>query len=629
MFSRTQKLANIVGLRLEDNARAVEILSNNGTLWKQLDGPDPELLLRPTEDLLLAAQRTATKADALLEARGSDEDLECFTSELRAAVAQLRVASWEALRLERFNITPAGLFDELARNAEVLLGRRAGELERRRVRLVRAAHVEEDLGEVAAETALQARVDKYGLDLDEFVAPSSRKPRGWARALAQASEVVLDEMRALLELHYDDVFNAEWRARDGAKGEKRPPSRNSEFAIFRSCQAMFRRSLNERLRLPSSVKELLRGPLDETCWERLEHLRGVVVALVLGQGEIEVSEQDAEGLAACLLASPGTLLGEVGLGVRQLLPVGACVMLDLPNCDAAAELRALAADTVRGLRRVRFQLRPLGGRHRALLSKESISLASSGATVRERAEQLGRSVEEAFDEILVVLWDALFLKKCEEWRSRGLGNTVAWESLELARWFLRGQRIGAQPLFDGLCSQCGALLHGDVGSASLSNKEAGPPLTRDGLPALRPDGTPRVEAQPPFLLRYSPEIFARELPAVFIHEPETNRLRLRDGVREPWLRQRRGDQQESADAWLYCPGLRVVCDANQKQSGVVLRWAKANWGSPTLVRTCSVCVLSVEGSVLLVAAHARTHKQYLHRPRMQEPVVASCRSTSA
>ena len=50
------------------------------------------------------------------------------------------------------------------------------------------------------------------------------------------------------------------------------------------------------------------------------------------------------------------------------------------------------------------------------------------------------------------------------------------------------------------------------------------------------DGLPMTDAQPPFLLRYSPQLFAKEAPEMFAYDSDTNRLSLREGKAEPWLR---------------------------------------------------------------------------------------------
>ena len=88
---------------------------------------------------------------------------------------------------------------------------------------------------------------------------------------------------------------------------------------------------------------------------------------------------------------------------------------------------------------------------------------------------------------------------------------VYFISKELAKWFMRGQAVGAKPIFDGICAQCGNLLSGIAGhNSALSNKMTGPPIDRDGNPLLDDDGAPKADGQPPFLLRFSPALFAKE-----------------------------------------------------------------------------------------------------------------------
>jgi hypothetical protein len=119
---------------------------------------------------------------------------------------------------------------------------------------------------------------------------------------------------------------------------------------------------------------------------------------------------------------------------------------------------------------------------------------------------------------------------------------------------------------------CGALLHGDVGcSGGVSNKVAGLPMNRDGKLLVREDGSPNVDAQPPFLLRYSPALFAAEMPAVFAHDPDTNRLCLKPGMPRPWVRPGRGggrggsSQGDAAKTqqWLFC----LECKSRFQPSG--------------------------------------------------------------
>ena len=63
---------------------------------------------------------------------------------------------------------------------------------------------------------------------------------------------------------------------------------------------------------------------------------------------------------------------------------------------------------------------------------------------------------------------------------------------------------------------CGCLLHGYTGGNSIANTCYGPPVSRDGRILVNAAGEPETDAQPPFLLRYSPQLFAKESkPQIF------------------------------------------------------------------------------------------------------------------
>ncbi len=79
---------------------------------------------------------------------------------------------------------------------------------------------------------------------------------------------------------------------------------------------------------------------------------------------------------------------------------------------------------------------------------------------------------------------------------------------------------------------CGVLLYSKVGE----NVNYGPPISRDGRILVNEEGVPDTQAQPPFLLRFSPQLFAKECPELFVHDPETNNLRLRYDKLPPWIR---------------------------------------------------------------------------------------------
>eukprot|EP00973_Karenia_brevis_P042969 5948910-Karenia_brevis.AAC.1 len=58
-----------------------------------------------------------------------------------------------------------------------------------------------------------------------------RKPHGFHWAVGRASEVLIHNMRLLLELHYDNVYLARWQAVNDAV-PKQARNRRSEFRTF-------------------------------------------------------------------------------------------------------------------------------------------------------------------------------------------------------------------------------------------------------------------------------------------------------------------------------------------------------------------------------------------------------------
>jgi hypothetical protein len=86
------------------------------------------------------------------------------------------------------------------------------------------------------------------------------------------------------------------------------------------------------------------------------------------------------------------------------------------------------------------------------------------------------------------------------------------------------------------------------------NKTTGVPVDKDGNYLLKEDGSPDTEAQPPFLLRWSPGKTAKELPNLFEYDSTTNKLSLKDGQDCPWIRAIQGSRtkKSSQQSWLYC-----------------------------------------------------------------------------
>jgi hypothetical protein len=203
--------------------------------------------------------------------------------------------------------------------------------------------------------------------------------------------------------------------------------------------------------------------------------------------------------------------------------------------------------------------------------------------IQEIAVAKGYTKEEILDRMLPPLHDALLLRMSEKWSKDDVSNMHSCEIYEVARWWLAGMNVGSAAIFDGICAQCGSLLHGalHVDDAS-SNKCCAPPCNRDGvaLPLL-PDGSPQVNAQPPFVLRYSPSFLGRSdsAPAWFVHSKGTNRLSLRQGVHSPWIRAeiKAGEQA----VWLFCDDCKDRCSGKRTHSHIPYRdKASQNWIRP-------------------------------------------------
>ena len=126
--------------RLENNARAVDVLEKHCQLWRHVGGPLPECLRQPSDRDLHSAMTAVATLQRLLRRRETagktDDGLAVFAEEINVAVRRIKSITWEAIRRERFPLTPQGLYEELCRNAQILLERRPGDAARRHARLV-------------------------------------------------------------------------------------------------------------------------------------------------------------------------------------------------------------------------------------------------------------------------------------------------------------------------------------------------------------------------------------------------------------------------------------------------------------------------------------------------------------
>ena len=429
------------------------------------------------------------------------------------------------------------MFSELVRNAEHLLHRQAAEAIRRQKWLTRQVDDSDHQESVPASNV----VDHHGLDLEVFKNKTGRRPKDWHKACQIASWVCIDEMRKLLELHYDAVHYKRWR-----KDQIGNPNRKSDFKIYNAVAQNYRNKLHQNLELPKPVQDILQGPKDEDSYTKLNQLRKEIVDCVQGKDCFHVeSPEMAAAIKKAIEECPRVrFVDEVGAGC-SCIPEGCRLIVDA--VDKKGVLQYLDGLSDEWIYIYRY---PFGTPRQPFVSDLFEDLRDA-ESMEELATEKEWAKEELVDNLLLILFDALWLAQSESWTSRGVANTPQDEAFELARWFMKGQSVADKPIFDGICAQCGALLYGEMKSSTVTNKKAGPPCDRDGK-ILMHEGVPQTDAQPPFVLRFSPKVFAEEAPAMFHYDPETNRLSIVEGMQAPWLRgeSRAGDAHKAT--WLYC-----------------------------------------------------------------------------
>ena len=102
----TVPLGNEWDKRLEKNSAAVDVLNSNRQLWHSAFGPDPESLGSPTEGLLEQCNRSVVILHAMLDKHGPRGGLDSHVQDIETAVKMLKVVSWDAIRKDRFSLTP-------------------------------------------------------------------------------------------------------------------------------------------------------------------------------------------------------------------------------------------------------------------------------------------------------------------------------------------------------------------------------------------------------------------------------------------------------------------------------------------------------------------------------------------
>ncbi len=231
-----------------------------------------------------------------------------------------------------------------------------------------------------------------------------------------------------------------------------------------------RKHLNQKLALPRRVKDILRRPADEENWDKLKLLCEAVRCEIERVEDVFLNgEEDIEKLARAVEACTSEIFGdEVGPGFSPI-PAGSRLQLvDESASDISVQgRRAQAATLVRSLQvgtPVSVKLRPMGTARAPPLHPFGKALMKTTPTkagrVFRKLEKVAqdKTLQEVRDLLLVTLWDALFLTACEHWSDQKVTNTSPADAMELGWWFHRGQEIGREPLFTGICVAASARL---------------------------------------------------------------------------------------------------------------------------------------------------------------------------
>lgn len=243
--------------RKQANQDATKVLMGNVEMWARVGGPSVEQLINPSDDSLASAHKAK---ELLLKIRSE----ECTTSIIApiiddtvCAVNALSSLDFERIRVEKFPLTPETLFEGFVHNMKDLHNENKLEAEDLRRRSWLRSCGEDIRHDGVIVNASNTDGDRFGCDPDKYSQQTSNcKPRGFNDAVLKASLVHIDEMRTLLEMHYDDLHMAHYiRRTQACISEKRTARkrRKSDYKVFRSVVNAHKRKLCQRIELPDKV----------------------------------------------------------------------------------------------------------------------------------------------------------------------------------------------------------------------------------------------------------------------------------------------------------------------------------------------------------------------------------------
>jgi len=448
--------------RQAGNDAATAIIRANQELWRDAGGPLPEQLEDPTAKTLQEARVATAYLQQRFEEGGdgsnSDQPQDfCMGASharcLIEAVERLKMTRWDAIHRERFHVTPRPLFDEIAKQAENYLDRFAGHAARRQRRASKRSeeccppttaadengHETDEENEADDDRCTASMQDVPGaprdpqLDLDDFKrGRHRRKPYKLRDVASQARDVHIDQMRVLLEMHYDETHKNQWieQRRQGLRCGK--ATRSKEKQIMRAVLDYHHSERTDLIKLPQEIKDIFREPSDENDWQKLAEFRKALQEFLEGATLVELPDAAtvtalADAIRACEDNVTEGLLSE---DVRQagtskvLIPQGAKILLHSLVGKAGAKrakrdhLAAYVEELARpgAKRQVKVLMWPVGSNLAPPILDDLGKALFGQQTLRAIARQWQPGElcqEELLDGMLLLLWRALFRKKTE------------------------------------------------------------------------------------------------------------------------------------------------------------------------------------------------------------------------
>ena len=256
----TQRIKDEYDRRKRLNQEAIAVLQLNSETWTLVHGPHVENLSDPSDEALDQAHKAR---DTLLNIQAAEDIPNNMMQIIHGTIKAVDLFSslnFHRIRVEQFPLTPESLFECLVQNMHDLHCdcKLDAENLRRQTWLSSGIDLDDDTSRIMH--VARSGPDRFGCDPDAFARPcNTKKPAGFSNAVVKASLIHIDEMRTLLEMHYDDVHlktylnSKQYLKNEGRHVNKR---RRSDYKVFRSVVNSHKRRLCQRIELPSQAHAL-------------------------------------------------------------------------------------------------------------------------------------------------------------------------------------------------------------------------------------------------------------------------------------------------------------------------------------------------------------------------------------